>query len=229
MVIVWLIFRRSMTDAQYKYLLSLPLVLHVPSLHSFVLHAGLLPLDPRRSVTSERQPLSHIPHSSTSQDIGVTSAFKARNISVLRTAQEHSLLTDVPQNTEPWNILNVRGVLDSGKVTRSSKEGEPWSDLWNSILERCDGFEDFWSLYNESSGDIDMSKAKKLPCYPSTIVYGHAASRGLDMKRWSKGLDTGCVGAIFVNCLPVSDILIYLGVQPQAYSTRNLFSFTQVR
>jgi len=31
-----------------------------------------------------------------------------------------------------------------------------------------------------------------LPCYPATVIYGHAASRGLDVKRWSVGLDTGC-------------------------------------
>jgi hypothetical protein len=32
-----------------------------------------------------------------------------------------------------------------------------------------------------------------LPCYPSTVIYGHSASRGLDVKRWSIGLDSGCV------------------------------------
>ena len=32
-----------------------------------------------------------------------------------------------------------------------------------------------------------------LPCEPATIVYGHAATRALDVKRWSMGLDTGCV------------------------------------
>lgn len=32
-----------------------------------------------------------------------------------------------------------------------------------------------------------------LPCHPSTVIYGHAASRGLDVHRWTVGLDTGCV------------------------------------
>lgn len=181
-----------MTQAQYTYLLSLPLVLHIPHLHTFIVHAGLLPLDPRRSVTSQRQPLSHIPHSTLSSSANnlaeIDAAFKSKNISLLRTAQERALLSDVPQNTDTWSVLNMRGIKSDNSVTKSTSKGEPWAELWNSIIERCDGYEDFWSL-----DDVDMSRAKKLPCYPSTIVYGHAASRGLDIKRWSKGLDTGCV------------------------------------
>ena len=32
-----------------------------------------------------------------------------------------------------------------------------------------------------------------MPCYPATVVYGHAASRDLDIRRWTVGLDTGCL------------------------------------
>ena len=32
-----------------------------------------------------------------------------------------------------------------------------------------------------------------MPCYPATVVYGHAASRDLDVRRWTVGLDTGCL------------------------------------
>ena len=31
---------------------------------------------------------------------------------------------------------------------------------------------------------------------PASVVYGHAAARGLDINRWSFGLDTGCVSCI---------------------------------
>jgi len=50
---------------------------------------------------------------------------------------------------------------------------------------RCAGF----------NKDVLSAEAAKelLPCYPSTVVYGHSASRGLDVNRWSIGLDTGCV------------------------------------
>ena len=45
---------------------------------------------------------------------------------------------------------------------------------------------------------------KKLPCKPSTVVYGHAASRGLHVKRWSIGVDTGCVSLkSLLHLLPI--------------------------
>ena len=50
-----------MTREEYLYLLNLPLVLHIPSLHTFVVHAGVLPYDPHHSISSIRQPLAHIP------------------------------------------------------------------------------------------------------------------------------------------------------------------------
>lgn len=67
-------------------------------------------------------------------------------------------------------------------------------------MSRCDGFEDLSSSAAEdnvsSTRDLDAVKKKpkySLSCHPSTVVYGHAASRGLDIKRWSMGLDTGCL------------------------------------
>ena len=41
--------------------MSLPLVHHVPHLHFFVVHGGMLPSDPRLSPTDPRQPLAHSP------------------------------------------------------------------------------------------------------------------------------------------------------------------------
>lgn len=47
------------------------------------------------------------------------------------------------------------------------------------------------------------SLRKSLPCYPASVIHGHAASRGLDINRFSFGLDTGCVRSLFfiVTCL----------------------------
>lgn len=50
-----------MTQAQASFLMSLPVVNHIPHLHLFVAHAGLLPSDPRLSPTDPRQPLTHLP------------------------------------------------------------------------------------------------------------------------------------------------------------------------
>jgi hypothetical protein len=60
--------------------------------------------------------------------------------------------------------------------------------FWNKDMSRCKGFSNELQL----EGDIDAAKTN-LPCYPSTVVYGHTASRGFDPDRWTMGLDSGCV------------------------------------
>ena len=55
------------------------------------------------------------------------------------------------------------------------------------MMDRCVGYE----------ANLDTT-AKGLPCMPTSVVYGHTASRGLDLNRWTFGLDTGCVSCIRV-------------------------------
>ncbi|CDO74965.1 hypothetical protein BN946_scf184945.g37 [Trametes cinnabarina] len=229
---------RDMSTEQAEFLYSLPLIIHIPSEHFFLAHAGLLPLDPRRPATDERQPLAHLPSPDDVIDIGDADYDHALlrmdapqgplqepdlhgnhtegDIEELRIAQERSILHDVPHNRDPWVVLNMRGVRKSGKVTRRSDKGTPWAKIWNGQMKRCAGFknataldsdttqEDEWEedtasrashvsiscQVRENDGEEDE---KPLPCYPSTVVYGHAASRDLDVRRWTVGLDTGCL------------------------------------
>lgn len=175
---------RAMSRSQYSYLRSLPLVLYAPEGHVFFVHAGLLAADPSRKLTHPKQPLSHWP--SLKQ--------RKHNIPAIRKAQELALLSEIPQNRDPWVVQNMRSVRKNGRPTRSSSKGTPFSDLWNKIMNKCSGFQ----TSNARLGSVTRvagyqeSQLAHLPCYPSTVVYGHAAGRGLDVKRWSIGLDTGC-------------------------------------
>ncbi|KAF7312362.1 Phosphoric monoester hydrolase [Mycena indigotica] len=172
---------RDMTPAQFEYLTRLPLVLHAPEAHVLIAHAGILPSDPRYKPSHRRQPLATVP-SLPSNHRPVDS------IAALRRLQEASLLAKVPQNTDPWVTLNMRGILSDKSVTRG-KDGTPWSEVWNRDMGYCTGFEP--SRRYTSRGR--KHKDTELPCFPATVVYGHAASRGLDVKRWSVGLDSACV------------------------------------
>ena len=94
----------------------------VSYLHTFVAHAGVLPIDPRRSVTNERQPLAHAPKVSKHKDIDfldedIDYSQASKNLTVLRAVQERSILTEVPHNGDPWNILNMKSVGKGGLVT----------------------------------------------------------------------------------------------------------------
>ncbi|EKM58314.1 uncharacterized protein PHACADRAFT_140136 [Phanerochaete carnosa HHB-10118-sp] len=208
---------RDMTQEQADYLMSLPLVLHVPHIHFFVVHAGLLPSDPRLPPTDRNQPLAHAPAFTRrvfgGADEGDTvllsrlqahllpqesaknsfAAFKPSRdsdtsaIEDLRRLQEAAILSDIPQNRDPWVVLNMRSVTKKKhKVTREGDKGTPWSKLWNEEMNACKG-------YDVEAATRSEPRGYELPCHPATVVYGHAATRGLDIKRWSMGLDTGCL------------------------------------
>ncbi|KAI0250290.1 Metallo-dependent phosphatase-like protein [Lactifluus subvellereus] len=165
---------RAMSKSDYRYLLSLPLVLHVPSEHAFLVHAGLLPYDPTHSITSKRQPLAHLPK--------LRSATLESSIPALRNAQELAILDDIKQNNNPWVVLNIRNLRKDNTVSRKTGKGRAWADVWNGTVSQCAGFE-----------RAAQAGGGSLPCHPSTVIYGHAASRRLDIHRWAVGLDTGCV------------------------------------
>ncbi|KAH8100759.1 hypothetical protein BXZ70DRAFT_126159 [Cristinia sonorae] len=214
---------RDMSEEHAAFLLSLPLINYIPSLHFFVVHAGLLPYNPRLPIDDPRQPLTHPPHhrrfppaepsadedeaESDDPEMGFTpmdlqtplkrAVPPTSSDDDSRTLQELSLLTDIPQNRDPWSLLNMRGVTKKGKVTRVYK-GTPWSKLWNRQMRQCSG------LRAAATEDEEEAEERSFPCEPSTVVYGHAASRGLDIKRYSMGLDSGCLYGQDLSALVIS-------------------------
>ncbi|KAG8967152.1 hypothetical protein FRB90_010904 [Tulasnella sp. 427] len=154
----------------------------------------MLPYDPTRSVRDKKQPLSHLP---------TISRASAQDVEVIRNAQELAILNQVPQNRKPFTLLNVRDVTRKGKVSRKSGDGRPWTEMWNEVQKLCKGFESELAEEDESE---DLKRKKYLPCYPTTVVYGHAAKRGLDIKRWTKGIDTGCVYGRRLTALVFGDL-----------------------
>lgn len=133
-----------MSEEEYAYLLGLPLVLHIPSIHTFVVHGGILSHDPHHPTKSSHQPLAHVPDKVKTgwpkptikprseldsqsplaldeqwEELPTGDGLKRKiTLKELREAQELSVLADIPQNTEPWVLLNMRGVLDNNEVTR---------------------------------------------------------------------------------------------------------------
>lgn len=214
---------KDMSETQFRYLLRLPLRLYIPSAHAYIIHAGLLPSDPRYSFEDiEKQPLAHVPslpQRPIADEIGedshsVSSSTKTNKIiENLRNLQEMSLLTQIPQNIDPWVVLNMRSVVGV-KISRKSKEGVPWTKIWNQHMNSCSGFKQTLAEVRDANGDVDFNTTEEnmdklnLSCYPFTTIYGHAASRGLVVKRWSFGLDSGCVyrrklSALVIGKFPV--------------------------
>ncbi|KJA22918.1 hypothetical protein HYPSUDRAFT_40402 [Hypholoma sublateritium FD-334 SS-4] len=211
----WILFSdhyklaRDMSNDAYNYLLGLPLRLYVPSAHTFIVHAGILPSNPLYAMDNKhKQPLARIPvfPKHPTED-------KTNSVEGLRQIQEIGIITEIPQNTDPWVTLNIRSVIDD-TASKKSKGGTAWSKIWNKHMDSCVGFRkrlgnrmsppsfiddeddghDNGTQEDDDDATVDTNSKKiKLPCYPSTTIYGHAAGRGLDVKRWSIGLDSGCV------------------------------------
>ncbi|KAL7420637.1 hypothetical protein Q5752_004588 [Cryptotrichosporon argae] len=207
---------RNLLDGDYDYLVGLPLTLHLPSLHSIVVHAGLLPFDPSAPPSDARQPLV------------VASEQAAGKAPSGRTGEELSILA-IPPNRDAWNLVNMRGLYEAGRhkgeVTKAGSKGTPWSNVWNREMMRCAGDGSWWAdgmgelgtekedhedaaIEGEEDAEVDETRSGKdhdLQCSPVTVIYGHAAGRGLDIKQFSKGIDTGCVYGRQLTALVLGD------------------------
>lgn len=65
---------------------------------------------------------------------------------------------------QPWVLTNVRNLLKDGTPYRKKEKGHGWA-----------------KVFNDGSSRNFM------------LVYGHDAGRSLNVKKWSVGLDSGCV------------------------------------
>ncbi|KAK4625158.1 Bis(5'-nucleosyl)-tetraphosphatase, symmetrical [Fulvia fulva] len=175
---------RELKPPHLKYLRDMPLMLHIPSLpmalsstkkhdspikeHILVVHAGLVP-----GVALNKQ--------------------------------------------DPYFVMNMRSINRRTHVpsaTRApSKQSKPWFDIWNWYNDHVyrkksmrgfnppgtDSSEEDTTAQDSSSWFLttlwkNFWGKKKLHPNPQIVIYGHDSKQGLQIERWSKGLDSGCVG-----------------------------------
>ncbi|KAI5843494.1 Metallo-dependent phosphatase-like protein [Morchella snyderi] len=79
------------------------------------------------------------------------------------------------EDQDPKAIMNMRS-LDKKRLTplpEGEKDGVHWADVWNRGEREQE---------KEGGGEAR-----------TTVVYGHYAAKGLDIRKYSKGLDSNCV------------------------------------
>lgn len=82
------------------------------------------------------------------------------------------LVPGIPlQSQDPISVMYMRTIDLDTHIPSRFHEGVPWYKLW------------------ERYQDAKLKKGKE----PATVIYGHDSRRGLQLRRWTKGLDTGCV------------------------------------
>ncbi|KAI9812766.1 MAG: hypothetical protein M1827_004522 [Pycnora praestabilis] len=73
------------------------------------------------------------------------------------------------EEQDPYSVMNMRTIDLETHVPSESREGTEWYKLWNHHQFR-------------------LPKGNR-----TTVVYGHDSKTGLNIEKYSKGLDSGCV------------------------------------
>lgn len=173
----------------FKYLHHMPLILRIPAL-------------PRahKATSKDRSPIT--------EEILVVHA---------------GLVPHMPlEKQDPYFVMNMRSLHPKSHVPsaerahpskKSGKHNRPWIDIWNwygnhLFLHRS--IKGWWGFDAKAQRGEDpegwlkkvwMSEEWSWSGYrsmarpkPQVVVYGHDSKAGLRLKRWTKGLDSGCVG-----------------------------------
>ncbi|EFP90911.1 hypothetical protein PGT21_001350 [Puccinia graminis f. sp. tritici] len=96
-------------------------------------------------------------------------------------AREVMSLLGVKENKESYTLLEMRGLKKGRRPTKDANKGKPWYKYWNKTMRSC----------NQTS--MTSSAARAWCERAQYVVYGHWAGKGLTVKPWSIGLDSGCV------------------------------------
>lgn len=111
------------------------------------------------------------------------------------------LVPGVPlERQDPTAVMSMRSIDLGTHVPskHSHSEGSVhWIKLWDKYQKSLDPQ---WPFFPTSDTDVPKAKA----CH-STVIYGHDAKKGLQLKRYSKGIDTGCVRGGKLTALVLSD------------------------
>lgn len=117
------------------------------------------------------------------------------------------------EKQDPYFVMNMRSIhtkTHHPAVEAESKKAKTkaWHEIWcwyNDRLAKHKSLKDFrvqedLALSSGSGGDGEPSQqetvgteSKQKYPDPQVVVYGHRSKEGLQIERWTKGLDTGCV------------------------------------
>ena len=110
------------------------------------------------------------------------------------------LVPGVPiDNQDPLSIMNMRIIDLKTHVPSKKHQGKnsiPWFKLWNKFQRLLPGLS---STPQTTTPGVDGILSRR-----TTVIYGHDSRRGLQMGKFTKGLDSGCVKGQKLTALVVS-------------------------
>lgn len=164
---------RSLKPRHVEYLKGMPLMLHIPSL-------------PLASGSTKRK------DSPITEQILVVHAGLVPGVDL--------------QKQDPYFVMNMRSINRHTFVPstlRAGKNAKPWFEVWNWYNDKVFRKQSSLAAGTSRTPDTEPSTwfgdlwknffGKHKHSNPQVIIYGHDSHTGLQMHRWSKGLDSGCV------------------------------------
>ena len=73
------------------------------------------------------------------------------------------------ERQDPFQVMNMRSIDLATRVPTELREGEPWYNVWNHYMKNA-----------------GVQRRRM-------VAYGHDSVTGLNLQKFSKGLDSGCV------------------------------------
>jgi len=96
------------------------------------------------------------------------------------------------ENQDPFLVMNMRSIDLATRVPSSERHPErgsvPWETVWEHAMKR----------FSAASGKHTKKNHDR-----RVVVYGHDSKTGLNVKTWTKGLDSGCVSGGELTALVV--------------------------
>lgn len=104
------------------------------------------------------------------------------------------------EDQDPASVMNMRVVDLNTHVPSKSHEKEgsiPWYTLWKKHQQLAPAQQHLAQLRESGKWDTSVKH--------TTVIYGHDAKKGLQINKYTKGLDTGCVRGGKLTALVVDD------------------------
>jgi len=86
------------------------------------------------------------------------------------------------EKQDPFQVMNMRTIDLATRVPTEQREGEPWEKVWNHFQKAA------------------VQERQRV-----NVVYGHDSKRGLNIEKYTRGLDSGCVKGGKLTALVVNE------------------------
>jgi hypothetical protein len=86
------------------------------------------------------------------------------------------------EKQDPFQVMNMRSIDLATRVPTEMRDGEPWDKVWNHF---------------QKAAVPDKERM--------TVIYGHDSKRGLNIGKYTRGLDSGCVKAGKLSAMVVDE------------------------